>query len=47
MTLRGWLYFVAKALGDVEAIRKGRVKRRIARRAAGKATGRVLGRLFR
>jgi hypothetical protein len=34
-------------LGDVQAIRRGRVGRRIARRVGGKATGRVLGRIFR
>ena len=46
MSLRGWLYRLARFLGDVEAVRKGRVGRRIARRAAGKLTGRVLRKLF-
>lgn len=47
---RGWLYFIAKILGDVQAVRsprKGAIKRRIGRRVAGKITGRLLGRLFR
>jgi hypothetical protein len=44
---RGLLYTLAKLLGDVQAVRKGRVGRRIARRAAGKLTGRALGRIFR
>ena len=47
MTIRSWLYFIAKLMGDVNAIVKGRVARRIGRRAAGKVTGRGLGRLFR
>ncbi|WBL16383.1 hypothetical protein [Sutcliffiella sp. NC1] len=44
---RGWLYLIAKILGDVNAVKKGKVGKRIARRAAGKATGRALGRLFK
>lgn len=47
MGLRGWLYRVARIMGDVSAVRKKRIKRRILRRLAGKATGRILGRLFR
>lgn len=34
-------------LGDVNAVKKGRIARRIARRAAGKVTGRMLGKLFK
>ncbi|MBE3597564.1 MAG: hypothetical protein IMX02_01710 [Limnochordaceae bacterium] len=45
VTLRGWLYFFARLLGDREAARKGRLGRRLMRRAAGKATGRLLRRL--
>ena len=41
------LYKVARILGDVNAVQKGKVGRRIARRAAGKMTGRALGRMFR
>ena len=44
---RGLLYTVAKLLGDVQAVKKGKAGKRIARRAAGKVTGRGLGKLFR
>ncbi len=47
MGIRGLLYGVAKFLGDLKAVAKGRILRRIGRRLAGKATGRGLGRLFR
>jgi hypothetical protein len=44
---RGWLYLIAKLLGDVQALQKGRVGTRILRRIAGKLTGRGLGKIFR
>jgi hypothetical protein len=44
---RGFLYALAKLLGDVNAVQKGKVGRRVVRRAAGKLTGRGLGRLFK
>lgn len=44
---RGFLYWLAKVLGDVQAVKSGKVGKRVARRAAGKATGRLLGKLFR
>ncbi len=44
---RGLLYWLARILGDVNAVQRGRVGRRIGRRAAGRVTGRGLGRLFR
>ena len=44
---RSFLYLLARLLGDVQAVRRGRVGRRIARRGAGRITGRGLGRLFR
>lgn len=44
---RGLLYAIARLLGDVQALRRGRIGRRIGRRVAGRATGRGLGRLFR
>jgi hypothetical protein len=44
---RSFLYMLARLLGDVNAVQKGRVGRRIGRRVAGRATGRGLGRLFR
>jgi len=45
--LRSLLYLIARLIGDVSAVRRGRVGRRIGRRIAGKFTGRWLGRLFR
>jgi hypothetical protein len=51
---RGFMYWLAKLLGDVQAVnkaaRKGSVApigKRVARRIAGKLTGRGLGKLFR
>jgi hypothetical protein len=44
---RGFLYTLARLLGDINAVEKGRIPRRIARRMAGKVTGRLLWRLFR
>lgn len=44
---RGFLYLLARVLGDVQAVRKGRIGTRIGRRLVGRATGRGLGRLFR
>lgn len=35
------LYTVAKYLGDIDAIRKGRVKQRVRNRLLGKITGRM------
>lgn len=46
-SLRGFLYWLARSLGDINAAQKGKVGRRIARRLAGRATGRALWRLFR
>jgi hypothetical protein len=45
--LRGFLYWLARLLGDVNAVEKGKVPRRVGRRIAGKFTGRLLGKLFR
>lgn len=47
MSFRSFLYALAKLMGDLNAIQKGKVGQRIARRAAGKVTGRAMGRLFR
>ena len=47
MKFRGFLYFLARILGDINAVKKGKVGKRIGRRAAGKITGRGLGKLFR
>ena len=45
--LRSSLYKVARIMGDVNAVKKGKVGKRVARRAAGKVTGRSLGELFK
>lgn len=39
---RGLLYWLAKILGDVNAVRRNKVGRRVMRRIAGKLTGRLL-----
>ena len=44
---RGFLYSLAKLLGDVNAVHKGKVGRRVARRVAGKATGRTFKKIFK
>lgn len=46
-SVRSVLYRIARLLGDVNAVQKGRVGRRVGRRLAGRATGRGLGRLFK
>ena len=43
-SVRSTLYRLARFLGDVNAVKRGRGKR-LARRAAGRMTGRGLGRL--
>ena len=47
MGIRNYLYKVARIMGDVNAVQKGKVEKRIVRRAAGKVTGRLLGKLFK
>ncbi len=47
MNLRSLLYLVARLLGDVNAVRRGRIGQRIVRRLAGRATGRALRRMLR
>lgn len=47
MGIRSSLYKVARIMGDVSAVKKGKVGKRVARRAAGKITGRSLGKLFK
>ena len=46
MAIRGWLYTIAKLMGDANAVKKRKVGRRIARRATGKAAGRGMRKLF-
>jgi hypothetical protein len=45
--MRSFLYALARFLGDVNAVKKGKVGKRIARRVVGRGVGRVLWRLFR
>lgn len=45
--MRSLLYRLARLLGDLNAIERGRIGTRLARRAAGRFTGKLLGRLFR
>lgn len=45
--VRSVLYGTARVLGDVQAVRRGRIAQRIGRRLAGRFTGRLLNRLFR
>lgn len=45
--MRSLLYFLAKLLGDVSAVRKGRVRQRVERRVSGRLTARVLGKIHR
>jgi hypothetical protein len=44
---RSFLYTLARLLGDVNAVKRGKVGQRIARRAAGKVTRRGLQRLLK
>lgn len=44
---RGFLYSLARILGDVNAVKKGKVGKRIGRRVAGKATGKMMRKLFK
>jgi len=47
--VRGFLYGLARLLGDISAASKGpkATAQRMARRTAGKATGKMLGKLFK
>ena len=47
MGIRSSLYKVARIMGDINAVQKGKVGKRIVRRATGKFTGRALGKLFK
>lgn len=44
---RGFLYMIARILGDIDLARKGKLGKRVVRRAAGKTTGKILGKLFK
>jgi len=45
--MRSFLYFLAKLLGDMNAITKGKIGKRVTRRLAGKITNRGMNRLFK
>ena len=45
--LRAFCYKLARLLGDVSAVEKGKVPQRVERRIAGKFFGRIMGRLLR
>jgi len=42
---RSLLYKTARILGDVEAVRKGKVGKRVKNRVLGKIAGKLLGKL--
>ncbi|MEG8945781.1 hypothetical protein [Rosettibacter firmus] len=46
-SLRNILYTLARLLGDVNAIKKGKIGERILRRSAGRITGKFLQKIFR
>ncbi len=45
--MRRFLYTLAKLLGDLNAVGKGKIGRRVGRRAAGKTTGKLFKKLFK
>ena len=45
--MRGFLYKLARLLGDFNAVSKGKTGQRIKRRAAGRAAGKGLKNLFK
>ena len=45
--MRSIFYILARLLGDIFAVSKGRTGKRIGRRVAGRATGKMLNKLFR
>lgn len=47
MKFRGLLYWLAKLLGDLGALQKGKIGRRAGRRIIGKGTGRLFQKLFK
>jgi hypothetical protein len=46
-SFRSLLYRLARLLGDVNAVEKGKVPQRVERRIVGRFTARILGKLFR
>jgi hypothetical protein len=45
--VRSLLYRLARLLGDVNAVEKGKVPQRVERQIVGRMTARILGKLFR
>jgi hypothetical protein len=45
--MRRWLYRLARWLGDINAVKRGKVGQRLARRVVGRATGRAFRRWFK
>lgn len=43
--IRSLLYTTAKVLGDVDAVKKGKVGKRVKKRVLGKIAGKLLGKL--
>ena len=46
-SFRSLPYPLARLLGDVNAVEKGKVPQRVERRIVGRFTARILGKLFR
>lgn len=42
MKLRGWLYMIARLMGDATAVKKGKPGKRLLRRGLGKLAGRSI-----
>lgn len=47
MSFRGLLYAIARLLGDLGAVQKGKAGKRVGRRIAGRGAGKVLRKLFK
>ena len=47
MKLRAALYMLAKILGDISAVKKGKTGKRITRRAAGRMAGKGFKKFFK
>lgn len=45
--LRHWLYRFNRGLGDVQAVRRGRIRQRAENRMIGRFAGKLLRRLWR
>jgi len=46
-SFRSLLYTLAKILGDVNAVKKGKVSKRVGRRLTGRLTGKAMRKLFK